>query len=298
MAVVGPRAVILVFFTAYVSGCSLSVDYEGSSYSCDPPDGECPSGYTCGLDGVCRPVAGAADAALVDGPFVPTPDAPVIDGGFDAPPQAITVTFGERLTSQIKGVTRDTQIDSNNPNGNFGANAEFFCDQEVDVDGNLTRTVTGLIRFDLSAIPQGATVLSASLELVTGNDPLDVDDNAFAQLHAVLEDWDEGNSQNGAAGTANFNQRKPGTAWANAGARTPSSSSPLVLASVAATTANTAFDFDLPVSLVQSWVDAPATNFGLSCFVAPAGVDSDVGFKTRHTDQDGREPQLTITYIP
>jgi hypothetical protein len=204
------------------------------------------------------------------------------------------VRFGERPTSDFTGVTFDTQLDSINTNGNFGAEPEFFC-----ASGNTQTQVPlriGLLRFDLSAIPAGATVVSASLELWTGNDPLDAQDGAVAQLRAVLEEWTEGNAMDGAAGAANFNQRKQGVSWATPGARPPSSANATVVAELTATEQFSPYAVALPTVLVQTWVDLPLTNFGLACSILVASGDSDVDFKASESDQLDRRPELTITY--
>jgi hypothetical protein len=296
----GLRAVFVAFCAVAVfPACSLDVSFTGSRYQCDPPAGDCPDGYTCQSNGYCLPddelrpdggvPADAADpltpdAAPADAAVLPPPDA-------NTTPQPITVTFGERSTSIRRGVTSDTEVDSDNPNGNYGGDNEFYCGRHPGAN----QIWVGLLRFDVSAIPPGATVQSASLELWTGTDPLD---NGTVQWHRVLESWTEGSGDaTGPAGVANYSQRIQGTAWKTVGVGTPLSSDTPIEFEGPSRAASTGFTFVLPPSLVQAWVTQPASNFGMSCFVAP-GIDSDVDYKAHESSQIDHRPELTVTYVP
>jgi hypothetical protein len=194
----------------------------------------------------------------------------------------------------VQGVTADTEIDSDNPNGNYGGDIRFYCGRHA----NPIAIWVGLLRFDLSAIPAGATVLSASLEVWTGDDAFDPVDHATVQWHRVLESWTEGDGdKTGPAGVANYSQRVQGTAWATVGAGSPGSTDATIFAEQATEANNTPYTFVLPPSLVQAWVTTPASNFGMACFVSP-GVDSDTDFKSKTSSFADRRPQLTVTYVP
>jgi hypothetical protein len=277
---------LLAGFLCGLSACSLSIDFGGTRFACDPPDGACPEGYVCAPSGFCELPDGppdadvtAVDASTVDAP----PGTP--DAGFDAAVPAVTATFGERDTSMFRGVTADTQLDLANPDFNYGGSIEFNCDSNT--------LITGLVRFDLDSIPPGATVLSATLELWTGTDPLS---DGTIELHRVLEDWREGN-QDGATGDSSWNQRQPGVDWDVAGAYPPLSSTAGIEASLATSAADTPYSFALSPALVQGWVDAPASNNGLACIVS-SGVDADSDFKSSESAFHERRPQLTIVYQP
>src|SRR5688572_26359391 len=88
-----------------VAGCSWRAGYEESSLSCAAPSSTCPVGYRCSADGLClRPGDGDPDARPgADG-------AGVSDGSIGI--QAVTVSFGERPTSDVTGVTFDTYLSS------------------------------------------------------------------------------------------------------------------------------------------------------------------------------------------
>src|SRR5512142_31271 len=82
-------------------------------------------------------------------------------GDSGIPANAVTVTFGETGTTTFSGVTRDTFLDSDVPDNNFGLSTEIKVDSSHAV---------GLVRFDISAIPPSATVVAASLHVVVAND--------------------------------------------------------------------------------------------------------------------------------
>src|SRR5262245_57620961 len=104
------RGALLLFSIAGGFGCSLSVSFDGSRYRCDPPNDDCPPGYTCqaGQAGqYCVPDELPLADAGPDARPSETPDAAVLPPPDGSPPGAVTVTFGERPTSIIQGVTRD-----------------------------------------------------------------------------------------------------------------------------------------------------------------------------------------------
>jgi hypothetical protein len=292
---VGGHLALLLSLSASVSACSFSVDYAGAHYACEPPDGECPSGSTCGPGGFCVPVGGGdpIDAAVppTDAPDDPGPDAepgqpdaavvPGIDAGLP-----FTVAFGERLGSDVSGVTFDTDLNSTATSDNNGGFTDIFVGFSDAGDRS-----SGLLRFDLSAVPPGTTVQGATLELFTRGDSLNVGD---MQLFRVLEAWDEGD-QTADPGVANFNQRKPGLSWLSAGAFPPSSNAaPLAQFSPNAT--DQAFQVSLPANVVQAWVNDPASNFGLMLFVTEQGAD--VSFDSSESSNDNRRPELRVTFVP
>jgi hypothetical protein len=290
MAAQGLRAVLAVFCAVGgLSGCSLEVSFDGSRYQCDPPAGACPEGYTCQANGYCSDEGGGVDAGPIADADPLAPDASRPDA--DTSPQAVTVTFGERATSMVQSVTADTEIDSDNPNGNYGGDGRFYCGRH----SNPTTIWVGLLRFDVSAIPPGATVQSASLELWTGTDALD---QGTVQWHRVLESWTEGSGDgSGPAGVANYSQRVQGTAWATTGAASPGSSDATIVSELATHLNDTPYTFQLPASLVQAWVTSPASNFGMAAFVSQ-GVDSDTDFRSHEFSQADHRPELTVTYVP
>jgi len=206
---------------------------------------------------------------------------PAIDA-IDAPMNAVTVTFGERATATFQGVTRDTFIsnEAGEPTLNYGITDELRS--ESDVSERI------LLSFDVSAIPPGTAVFSASLQvIVTQANPL-----ATWELHPVLENWDEG-SQDGTSGTSNFTLRMTGVAWSNAGANIPTSSGPTF--TTAQPAALGALDIPIPASVAQTWVNNVGSNYGFAFF----NTHSDTArFASREIVPATSRPLLTVTYVP
>lgn len=273
------------------SACGGDFDFDGTSFRCEL-QATCPEGYVC-VDGRCVRV-GTADAARPANDFdaastgdpgvdaLPDPDRIADASAFDArvdaaPPDAgpIIVTFGERIGADHAGVTTDTYLDIDYPSTNFGRS------ELIKVDAN--RLEVGVLRFDLSALPPSAKIVSATLYLHVA-EPLD-DGGLLARPLAVP--WEE--------------------LWADIDAATRSTLWPGRAATGASVRNETAFSAPSPilvgdlettvdVTIVDNWVAAPATNHGLrlTSTAATQGVD----FASSEAADQRLRPLLEITYFP
>ncbi len=216
-----------------------------------------------GLDG---PVTDApvADAPVADGPVADAtppdaepPDAAIPDAMPDAePPDALP---GTQVTLTA---TMDATICLNDTTDGAIGDGNLFVGRSLD------HTVRrALVRFDVSAIPSGATVLDAALQL-------DVDKKqgtVIGQAFLVSADWAEGPAQGvgtgGGGGTcstpgssdASWNQTGLGGNWTTAGgdfAATASGQATLTPVGNYAITGATI------VSDVQSWIDGTNSSYG------------------------------------
>lgn len=159
---------------------------------------------------------------------------------------------------------------------NFGASSQLIVDREST---DLQRI---LLKFDLSAIPTGATITSASLQMqataIGGTLNIDV--------YELLQSWDEG-SGSGTPGAANWTENAAATNWATAGGSFNSTA-----VATLNTNATGQHSWDI-TSLVQGWVDGSRTNNGVL-------VASPDGGGNRTVTYDSREgtfaPQLVINY--
>jgi hypothetical protein len=240
-----------------LAACSWRAGYDDALVSCDPRSSACPTGSVCSDDGLCWPA---------DGPR----------------PLLVTVTFGERLTSDVSGVTFDTYLSSGNPDDNKGAKDAFYA---TSAD-----TRYALLRFDVSAIAPDAAIVGASLEMWT----TDFATGGALRAYPVLEAWDEGN-QDDAGGVANWTHRTLFVEWSGAGA-TPPSRGIKAVAEIEPTAPQSPLAMPLPAELVQGWVSSPADNFGIALVaVARAG---DFGFTSSEARQSQRRPELTISLVP
>ena len=113
----------------------------------------------------------------------------------------------------------------------------------------------GFLKFDLSQIPPGATINSATLNVTVVMVPLGRADSVF-ELRRVLSQWNEGE--------VTWNSRLAGVLWQLSGAEGPADTSPNPSSEVQILDLG---GYTLPstpalVADVQAWVNSPANNFG------------------------------------
>ncbi len=170
----------------------------------------------------------------------------------------------------------------------------------------LTAIRRAFVRFDVAAaVPAGSTIDGVRLDLVLlsgrGN-PVDVN------LFRVTAAWGEGTSDAGSPGgtgaaatpgDATWTHRIwPGTAWATPGGDTAATFS----ARIPVQTALTTYSFGPTAAMqadVQSWLDAPATNFGWQVRADELqAAPSARRFGSRQSANAAQRPSLTITFTP
>ena len=161
--------------------------------------------------------------------------------------------------------TDDTNINLNQPNQNNGANAQVFV-RNVGSGGERQ----AFVKFDLSPLPAESTVDKAVIRLFPNN----IQNTGDLTLHEVLADWDE--------------------ASITAGTVPPVGA---VLQSVAITTDKKDYVvIDMPVSLVQSWVDNSAVNFGLALLPDPTN-DIRVQFDSKENGATSHPMELEVGLV-
>jgi hypothetical protein len=249
------RAVLLCL----VVGCYTPTPPQG--LPCGDGD-SCPTGQRC-FDGVCRvsaPPGGEVDSMPADDTAPPT-DGPL--------PNPMSLRFGER-SDAIADTMVDTFLvsDPGEVANNFGAHTDLH------LTSGLLDPV--LLRVDVSSIPQGATVTSATLIVeVTFNT---VDAGTKIRVFAVNESWTEGSGDH-SAGIANQTQRHQNVAWSSAGAAPPSRDS----TPAGSTTINALVDvggdlaIEVPAELVQAWVDDPTSNNGIALIALGTDFYAELG---------------------
>ena len=184
-------------------------------------------------------------------------------------PNELAVGFlgsGEAIGAS-PGVVKDNYVSRTDTDLNYGVSTTLV----VSPDEN------PLVEFDLSAIPEGATITSATLQLEadsrTGAGP------EIISVHRMLEPWAEG-TQDGASGASSFSEPLPGGAWTVGNEATPAASGLYV--NVGAHT------WDM-VPLVQEWVNG-SPNYGLLL----ATNDETFTYSSR---EGTTPPTLTIEYL-
>jgi hypothetical protein len=147
------------------------------------------------------------------------------------------------------------------------------------------------LRFDLSAIPAGAVVSSATLQITTVMVPLSPVNSTF-DIRRVLQSWTEGgvswNSRSGA-----------GTPWQVPGATGSGDSISTPSSFVAVGSANFAkYTFPSTAGLVadvQGWVNNPSSNFGW-LLVSEDEVSGETARRFGSRENATHPPVLTINY--
>ncbi len=206
----------------------------------------------------------------------------------------ITVSVSDGLAASVTGLklithnaapvnvqisaAQDTYINNGSTN-NYGASTSLVVDRSGGSDLGNGRA---LLQFDLSSIPVGATITSASLQMQAT-----VNGSAFnINVYRLTEAWVEGNG-NGTADAANWTNRLPGTVWTSGPGGT---FDPTVLA-----TLNTAaigqHNWDL-TSLVQAWHTGSTANYGIILGSPDTGTTT----VSYDSSEGATAPRLAITY--
>jgi hypothetical protein len=195
-------------------------------------------------------------------------------------------TKGVKLESKLLLFTKefrdaaDTALSGADPNRNFGGETSM----EVEGGDKEAARVVGLFQWDLSEIPPGALVRSASISLYVNNETQNPGYSFFESKRAWVES------------EATWKLAATGQPWKLPGARSPLDRGSDLLATTAPRTKgevsillNRAGE-----ALVQSWIRTPAANHGL--ILASESNTDGFGFSTRRATQADRRPRLTITY--
>ncbi len=193
----------------------------------------------------------------------------------------------------------DTFINGGLSNNNAGRTAWF--DAGTDGTGGVRR---GLLRFDLSSIPAGSTVTSATVQLTVTRVPANGPVNSSFDLLRLLAGWNEGtkggnNGSTASTGEATWNDRMRGTAsWTTPGAKNDAAGT--ASASAAVTSADNAkysWSGSGLVADVQLWVDNPSQNFGWLLTSRAEGSRRSVrGFASRESGASAGT--LVVNYTP
>ncbi len=178
----------------------------------------------------------------------------------------------------------DAWIDLSNPNTNNNDTNLWFGELDTAV-GQTTRT---LVKFDVSSIPAGSMINSATLSFYIN---LDRSSNArTARVRYLKRDWVEGE--------ATWNIYSTGNNWETAGASGANDvdSTDLATASYTATESTGAYkDFtlnDSGLSVINRWVNGNLSNYGFR-----VTMDTELNDAYRH-DSSGNtnKPKLVINY--
>jgi hypothetical protein len=173
----------------------------------------------------------------------------------------------------------DTYIDGGSKTTNFGGSTNLIVDGQPD-DATI-------LKWDLSSIPAGSTLQSASLSInVTSTSS-----NSY-EIYEVKRSWTE--SQ------ATWKKANSSTNWQSAGAQGALDAGSTVLGTITATTTGlkTITLNAAGLAVVQGWINNPATNYGFIIRDYANSNKDDLVFSSREVAVAANRPQLNIAYSP
>ncbi len=172
---------------------------------------------------------------------------------------------------------KDTWISEWKTTWNYGK------DDSLTVDGEGTRKHS-LLQFNLSAIPAGARVLTATLSLYQNNAS---SSGGTVEIRQILSNWTEG-TQWASTGAVNWTERDTGIPWVVSGG----DYSPATFARTTLPAGIVGwFEWDV-TSLVGYWVAGTYNNDGLALMGGGSGND----FTSSDDNDSSLHPKLTVTY--
>jgi hypothetical protein len=166
--------------------------------------------------------------------------------------------------------TRDSFIEESNPTHNFGTNATIQVDG--DNPGGSGQELRMVLRWDTSAIPAGSKVQSATVLL-----QLQSRARTPYEVHAIKRAWSETE-----------------VCWQSTAA---DRGAPVLGYALPLAPVEYAFPLNAEgIALVQSWIDAPPSNFGVM-LTAPKNSYG-LQAHARESADPSKRPKLVVTYTP
>ena len=163
---------------------------------------------------------------------------------------------------------------------NYGSSSEIWVENQFAFS-----RANGLIRFNLSALPVNARILSARLELYQTNASLSGGDIG---IYPVLSSWSEGTG-NGGNGSSNWTQRDATTAWNSNGGDFSSRRYALATAPVGKAWSSWQIG-----ELVEAWASGAIPNEGLLLYAETFGTAAH--FASSDAVDSTLRPKLSISY--
>ncbi len=187
---------------------------------------------------------------------------------------------------------KDTWIVSTAANNNGGLNTNIV------VGG--TSVWRSLIQFDVSSIPGGATLSSATMSLYCVSEAGGTDETVNA--HRALVEWFEGNQNDGVpaggenASVWNYRNYNGSVAWGAAGGQSGTDYTASATDSTTITAASAWYDWDV-LADASAWYAGTATNYGLFCIGSLAdGTQRKRFASSDYTTDASLRPKLVVVY--
>lgn len=179
-----------------------------------------------------------------------------------------------RADSSTLSVSRDAHIQEDDPTANFGSANDLKVRSKSE--GNNRRA---LVEFDLSAIPSGAFIESATLRVFMNNAP---GISRTYEVHRLTKNWVE--SQ------VTWNKRT-GASWTTPGGDFDAT---VIATQTTGTTSSVWLEWDV-TTLVQDWVNG-TSNFGL--LLIDSNEDSATSYEAKFNSSEGAsdQPELVVVW--
>jgi disulfide oxidoreductase YuzD len=186
----------------------------------------------------------------------------------------VTVSFQDGVNGY--NGTRDTHLLSGSPNNNYGSEINLSADGSPDE--------SMLLYWDLTDIPIGGSIQTVDFTYQVTNST--TQDYEIYRLHRA---WNEGE--------ATWNEYATGQSWQISGAEGTSDRGTISLGSIdGSSNGNYTISMNTEgISVVQSWVDDPSSNYG---FIIMDYINATNGLEisSRETGTISNRPELTVTY--
>ena len=179
-----------------------------------------------------------------------------------------------QITIQPDGTTgKDSWLDENNPTTNHGTAALLG----IGYRSATSKISRGIFQFDLTGIPQGSTINSATFSIyATGTDEGESGNRTY-EVHYVTQSWDEST-----------------VTWSN-----QPTFDATVEDSVVVTANTTGFKtFSSMATVVQEWLDGDQTNYGIVVKVNNETLAPSMNYATSDNATAANRPKLVVNYTP
>ena len=213
----------------------------------------------------------------------------------------IVLANSARADQLLVTSSKDNTLYQDNSGALSNGKGENFFAGRSGMTGLIRR---GVIAFDVSAIPQGSTITSVTLQLNCSQANAN---SANVRLHRALANWGEGTSVASGLGSGSgvpstagdatwIHTFYPSTLWTSAGGDFDAtvSGSQIVTAAGTYTFASQAG----MVGDVQFWLDHPTQNFGWCVLGDESAVQTVKRFETRESANSALRPLLTVDFVP
>ncbi|QDT73371.1 Beta-L-arabinobiosidase precursor [Lacipirellula limnantheis] len=182
------------------------------------------------------------------------------------------------LTASLTA-TADAYIDNGNATTNYGASASLLVDGKPDD--------AALLKWNLTSIPAGSTLQSATFTINVTNASV----NTY-EIYELKRTWTESQTT--------WKKSNSSTNWQSAGAQGSLDRGSTVLGTVtaSATGVRTVTLNAAGLSVVQGWINNPATNNGFIIQDYANTNTDDLAFSSKEATSAANRPQLSVVYTP